>query len=381
MAYKEIHNWDELNLKEEVLRGIYNYGFENPSPIQAKAINPIVAGKDVIAQAQSGTGKTGAFSVSCLQKVDHTNKEIQALIMSPTRELAIQIYKVVSSLGNFMKELNVKLLIGGTSMDLDIKEIENKPQIIVGTPGRVNDLIKKKKINTKTIKLMILDEADEMLSSGFKEQVYNIFQFLCNDVQLCLFSATLPLEIQNLTEKFMRDPVKILVKTEAITLDGIKQYFVAVENDNAKYETLKDLFSALSVSQCIIYCNSIKRVSDLTEALQKDGFPVSAIHSALEKHERESAYKEFCQGKTRVLISTNLTARGIDVQQVSKVINFDIPKDIHQYIHRIGRSGRWGRKGMGINFITRRDIKKLKEIEQYYDTQIEELPVNFENNA
>lgn len=381
MAYEEVHNWDELNLKEEILRGIYNYGFENPSPIQAKAINPIVAGRDVIAQAQSGTGKTGAFSVSCLQQVDHTKKEIQALIMAPTRELAIQIYKVVSSLGEFMKELSVKLLIGGKSMDLDIKEIENKPQIIVGTPGRVHDLIRRKKINTKTIKLMILDEADEMLSSGFKEQVYNIFQFLSNDVQLCLFSATLPLEIQNLTEKFMRDPVKILVKTEAITLDGIKQYFVAVENDNAKYETLKDLFSALSVSQCIIYCNSIKRVADLTEALQKDGFPVSAIHSALEKDERESAYKEFCQGKTRVLISTNLTARGIDVQQVSKVINFDIPKDIHQYIHRIGRSGRWGRKGMGINFITRRDIKKLKEIEQYYDTQIEELPVNFENNA
>lgn len=381
MAYEEVHNWDELNLKEEILRGIYNYGFENPSPIQAKAINPIVAGRDVIAQAQSGTGKTGAFSVSCLQQVDHTKKEIQALIMAPTRELAIQIYKVVSSLGEFMKELSVKLLIGGKSMDLDIKEIENKPQIIVGTPGRVHDLIRRKKINTKTIKLMILDEADEMLSSGFKEQVYNIFQFLSNDVQLCLFSATLPLEIQNLTEKFMRDPVKILVKTEAITLDGIKQYFVAVENDNDKYETLKDLFSALSVSQCIIYCNSIKRVADLTEALQKDGFPVSAIHSALEKDERESAYKEFCQGKTRVLISTNLTARGIDVQQVSKVINFDIPKDIHQYIHRIGRSGRWGRKGMGINFITRRDIKKLKEIEQYYDTQIDELPVNFENNA
>jgi len=381
MEFQEVHNWDELNLKDEVLRGIYSYGFENPSPIQAKAINPIVAGKDVIAQAQSGTGKTGAFSVSCLQKVDHTKKEIQALIMAPTRELAIQIHKVASTLGEFMKELEVKLLIGGKSMDSDVKELENKPQIIVGTPGRVHDLIKRKKINTKTIKLMILDEADEMLSSGFKEQVYNIFQFLSNDVQLCLFSATLPLEIQNLTEKFMRDPVKILVKTEAITLEGIKQYFVAVENDNAKYETLKDLFSALSVSQCIIYCNSIKRVSDLAEALQKDGFPVSAIHSALEKDERESAYKEFCQGKTRVLISTNLTARGIDVQQVSKVINFDIPKNIHQYIHRIGRSGRWGRKGMGINFVTRRDIKKLKEIEQYYDTQIEELPVNFENNA
>lgn len=383
MEFLEVNNWDELHLKDDLLRGIYSYGFENPSPIQSKAISPIKEGKDVIAQAQSGTGKTGAFSVSCLQRIDEKKKEIQALIMAPTRELAIQIHKVVSELGDFMceKGLEVKLVIGGKSMDSDVKELENKPQIIVGTPGRIHDLIRRKKINTKTIKLMILDEADEMLSSGFKEQVYNIFQFLSNDVQLCLFSATLPLEIQNLTEKFMRDPVKILVKTEAITLEGIKQYFVAVENDNAKYETLKDLFSALSVSQCIIYCNSIKRVSDLAEALQKDGFPVSAIHSALERDERDDAYKEFCNGKTRVLISTNLTARGIDVQQVSKVINFDIPKNIHQYIHRIGRSGRWGRKGMGINFVTRRDIKKLKEIEQYYDTQIDELPINFENNA
>lgn len=383
MAFQEVKNWDELNLKDNLLRGIYSHGFENPSPIQAKAINPIKEGKDVIAQAQSGTGKTGAFSISCLQRVDERKKEIQALIMAPTRELATQIHKVVSELGDFMceKGLEVKLVIGGKSMDSDVKELENKPQIIVGTPGRIHDLIRRKKINTKTIKLMILDEADEMLSSGFKEQVYNIFQFLSNDVQLCLFSATLPLEIQNLTEKFMRDPVKILVKTEAITLEGIKQYFVAVENDNAKYETLKDLFSALSVSQCIIYCNSIKRVSDLAEALQKDGFPVSAIHSALERDERDDVYKEFCNGKTRVLISTNLTARGIDVQQVSKVINFDIPKNIHQYIHRIGRSGRWGRKGMGINFVTRIDIKKLKEIEQYYDTQIDELPINFENNA
>ena len=381
MDLQEANNWDELNLKDNLLRGIFSYGFENPSPIQAKAIKPIINNKDVIAQAQSGTGKTGAFTVSALQCVDEKKREIQALIIAPTRELAIQIHKVCSNLGDFIENLDVQLVIGGKSMDSDVKELDNKPQIIVGTPGRVHDLIRRKKINTKTIKLMILDEADEMLSSGFKEQVYNIFQFLSNDVQLCLFSATLPLEIQNLTEKFMRDPVKILVKTEAITLEGIKQYYVAVENDNTKYETLKDLFAALSVSQCIIYCNSIKRVADLAEALQKDGFPVSSIHSALEKDEREEAYKEFCNGKTRVLISTNLTARGIDVQQVSKVINFDIPKNIHQYIHRIGRSGRWGRKGMGINFVTRRDIKKLKEIEQYYDTQIEELPINFENNA
>jgi translation initiation factor 4A len=378
MDYKDmVNNWDELNLKDELLRGIYAYGFEKPSPIQKKAISPIINGKDIIAQAQSGTGKTGAFTVSAIQNIDEYKKETQCLIMAPTRELATQIHSVITNIGTFMENMNAKLFIGGRSMDDDIKVLQGKPQIIVGTPGRVHDLIRRKKINTRTIKNLFLDEADEMLSSGFKEQIYNIFQFLGNEVQICLFSATLPTEIQKLTEKFMRDPVQILVKSDAITLEGIKQYYVAIENDNQKYETLKDLFEHISVSQCIIYCNSITRVSDLCEALQKDNFPVCCIHSGMDKEARKKSYDDFVKGGTRVLISSNLTARGIDVQQVSTVINFDIPKDIHTYIHRIGRSGRWGRKGMGINFITRRDIKKIKEIEEYYETQIEELPSKF----
>ena len=377
MDLKEVFNWSDLNLKEELLRGIYSYGFEIPSPIQKKGIMPIISKKDVIAQSQSGTGKTGAFTISTLQIINENLNETQAMIISPTRELSIQIHKVITSIGEFMDKLTCNLLIGGQSMDEDIKILEKHPHVIVGTPGRIHDLIRRKKINTKTVKLLVLDEADEMLSVGFKEQVYNIFQYLNHEIQVVLFSATLPNEIQSLTEKFMRDPVKILVKTESITLEGILQYFVALENDNQKYETLKDIFERISLSQCIIYCNSIKRVSDLCDALQKDNFPVGCIHSNMEKEERNNAYMEFANGTTRVLISTNLTARGIDVQQVSTVINFDLPKDIHTYIHRIGRSGRWGRKGMGINFITRRDIKQMREIEKYYDTQITELPASF----
>ena len=372
-----VNSWDELNLKEDLLRGIYAFGFEEPSPIQKRAISPIVGGNDVIAQAQSGTGKTGAFTVSAIQSIDENIKEIQCLIMAPTRELATQIHKVLSGIGSFVDNLNAKLFVGGRAMENDIKELQERPQIIVGTPGRIHDLIRRKKINTKSIKLLILDEADEMLSSGFKEQIYNIFQFLGTNIQICLFSATLPIEIQSLTEKFMRKPIKILVKTEQITLEGIKQYFIAIENDNQKYDTLKDLFEQISVSQCIIYCNSIKRVADLSEALQKDNFPVVCIHSGMEKEDRQKSYDDFIKGGSRVLISSNLTARGIDVQQVSTVINFDIPNDIHTYIHRIGRSGRWGRKGMGINFITRRDIRKIKDIEEYYETKIEELPSKF----
>ena len=375
----ETHKWSDMNLKENLLRGIYSHGFENPSPIQKKGIMPILTGRDVIAQAQSGTGKTGAFSVSTLQCVDETLNEVQGLLLAPTRELAIQIHDVISKIGTFIENMKCSLFIGGRSMDQDMKELERKPQIVVGTPGRVHDLIRRRKLVTKSVKLLVIDEADEMLSAGFKEQVYHIFQFLGSKVQVALFSATLPNEIQSLTEKFMRDPIKILVKTESVTLEGIKQYYVALENDAQKYETLKDLFECISVSQCIIYCNSITRVSDLCEALCKDNFPVCCIHSGMEKMEREKAYKEFTNGGSRVLISSNLTARGIDVQQVSTVINFDIPKDIHTYIHRIGRSGRWGRKGMGINFITQRDIRKIREIEQYYETQIEEMPASISN--
>jgi translation initiation factor 4A len=225
--------------------------------------------------------------------------------------------------------------------------------------------------------LVILDEADEMFSSGFKEQVYNIFQYLNKNVQIALFSATLPNNIYQITDKFMRNPIKISVKAESLTLEGIKQYFIAVEDDRQKYLTLKDLYQYISMSQCIIYANSVKRVIDLYEAMKEDNFPVSCIHSNMDKVERENAFKSFRTGAARVLISSNVTARGIDIQQVSIVINFDLPRDIHTYLHRIGRSGRWGRKGTGINFITRRDLIKMREIETYYSTQIEELPADF----
>jgi len=222
-----------------------------------------------------------------------------------------------------------------------------------------------------------LDEADEMLSSGFKDQVYNIFQHLGKNTQIALFSATLPPNIYNITSKFMRNPVRISVAAERLTLDGIKQYYVAVDDDRQKYMTLKDLYRFISVSQCIIYCNSIKRVSDLCDAMKEDNFPVCCIHSSMDKAEREKSFNDFRSGGARVMISSNVTARGIDIQQVSVVINFDLPKDMHTYIHRIGRSGRWGRKGTGINFITRRDTSKIREIEQYYNCQIDELPLNF----
>lgn len=297
------------------------------------------------------------------------------MIMCPTHELARQIANVIEGLSSMMGGVVVKTMLGGSSINEDVLDMRKKPpHIIVGCPGRVYDMMCRNYIKPSTFKIVILDEADEMLSSGFKDQIYNIFQELNSKVQIALFSATLPANIFQITKTLMNDPVTICVKSESLTLEGIKQYFVASENDQQKYSILKNLYSILSLSQCIIYCNSVKRVMDLYDAMREDDFPVCCIHSNMDKIAREKTLEDFRSGGSRVLISSNVTARGIDIQQVSVVINFDICKDVHTYLHRIGRSGRWGRKGTGITLITRRDVVKMKEIESYYETQIDELP-------
>jgi superfamily II DNA/RNA helicase len=373
-----INSWDDLDCDISLLRGIYSYGFEKPSPIQQRAILPMKNKKDIIAQAQSGTGKTGCFTIGILLAIDLNINKTQALCISPTRELSTQIKSVIDGIGSMMNGLKTQLLVGGTSTDEDIRNLQDKkqPHIVIGCPGRIYDMLRRKRLSSSDLKIMVLDEADEMLSSGFKEQVYTIFQHLPNTIQIALFSATMPPDLFNLTEKFMRKPVIVRVKTEQLTLDGIKQHYVAIEDDNQKYETLKDLFGFISMSHCIIYCNSVKRVEDLYNMMANDNFPVCKMHSSMNHIERKSSYTDFKNGIKRVMISSNVTARGIDIQQVSTVINFDIPKCVHTYLHRIGRSGRWGRKGVGINFVSRYDTNKIKEIEEYYKTQIVELPMS-----
>jgi translation initiation factor 4A len=370
-------NWDDFDIKHELLRGIYSIGFEKPSPIQQRAIIPMIQGRDIIAQAQSGTGKTGTFSIGTLQIVDETRPLLQAILMAPTHELASQSANVLKNIGSCMKNINVQILVGGTSIQEDTENIKTKPpHIIVGTPGRIYDMIKRNVISTRDVKIFVLDEADDMLSSGFKEQVYNIFQYLPNNTQVALFSATMPIEILELTTKFMRNPVKIVMKNEELNLECITQYYVALSSDNAKYDMLKQIFSLLSVTQCIIYVNTVRRVVDLYNAMRSEGFSVCCIHSSMTKGERDASFQNFKKGSSRVLISSNITSRGIDIQQVSVVINFDIPKCVHNYLHRIGRSGRWGRKGTAINFVTKYDIEYMRKIENHYKINIEELPEN-----
>ena len=379
---KEISEWDDpaLDLRANILRGIFAYGFEKPSPIQKKGLIPMVQpgckGKrrDILAQAQSGTGKTACFGVGALQIIDSKKDETQVLILAPTHELASQIKNVIADIGRF-EEVKVQLLVGGTSVDSDRSKLDNEtPQIVVGTPGRVHDMIRRKYLKTDKMELIVIDEADEMLSQGFKEQIYKIFQYMNNNIQIGLFSATVPEALEQLSGKFMRNPIKILVKAEQLTLQGIAQYYIRLDNDEQKYSCIKDLFEGLTISQAIIYCNSTRRVDDLEEAMVQDEFPVKKIHGKMEESERKDVHNDFKAGGCRVLVTSDLFARGIDIQQVSVVINFDVPKSEHTYLHRIGRSGRWGRKGIAINFVTRHDGGRLKEFEQFYSTEIKEMP-------
>jgi superfamily II DNA/RNA helicase len=369
-------DWENFDLEPGVLRGIYACGFEFPSPIQESAIPRILTGRDLIAQAQSGTGKTGAFCISALQRCNAEGGP-QVLILSPTRELAIQTHDVFKKLSQFTS-IKCHLLIGGTSIERDLQDMKLNPHVIIGCPGRIIDFLARDVI-PPTLKLVILDEADEMLSQGFQPQLQTIFKSVDEQAQVVLFSATIPPTVYDITSKIMNNPDKILVDTGMLTLEGISQFYVMFTNDADKLAALQDLYQGISVSQTIIYCNSIKRVCNLYEAMKEANYPVCCIHSDMEKSERFAAYTDFKNGRFRVLISSDITSRGIDIQQVSCVINFDVPRCVHKYIHRIGRSGRWGRKGIGINFITKYDKDMIETIESHYATQIQELPNDYSN--
>ena len=370
-----VDNFDDMHLKEDLLRGIYAYGFEKPSAIQQRAIIPCCKGYDVIAQAQSGTGKTATFAISILQNIDINLRETQALVLAPTRELAQQIQKVVLALGDYMGA-QCHSCIGGTKVMEDRARLESGVHVVVGTPGRVFDMTQRGSLRTNAVKMFVLDEADEMLSRGFKDQIYDIFRLMPEDIQVVLLSATMPAEVLDVTKRFMREPIRILVKKEELTLEGIRQFYVNVEKEEWKLDTLCDLYETLTITQAVIFCNTRRKVDWLTDKMHQRDFTVSSMHGDMEQKEREIIMREFRSGSSRILITTDLLARGIDVQQVSLVINYDLPTNRENYIHRIGRGGRFGRKGVAINFVTSEDVRTMREIEQYYNTVIEEMPMN-----
>uniref|UniRef100_A0A915LUZ1 RNA helicase n=1 Tax=Meloidogyne javanica TaxID=6303 RepID=A0A915LUZ1_MELJA len=370
-----LQSFDKMGLKSDLLRGIFSYGFEKPSAIQQRAIMQIVKGRDVIAQAQSGTGKTATFSIGVLQSLDVVARETQALVLAPTRELAVQVQKVILALGDYMN-VQCHVCIGGTNVGEDIRKLDYGQHVVSGTPGRVFDMIRRRNLRTRSIRMLVLDEADEMLSKGFKEQIYDIYRYLPPNAQVVLLSATLPHDVLEMTSKFMTDPIRVLVKRDELTLEGIKQFFVAVEREEWKFDTLCDLYDTLTITQAVIFCNTRRKVDWLADKMREANFTVCCMHADMEQKDRDAIMKQFRAGESRVLISTDVWARGLDVPQVSLVINYDLPNNRELYIHRIGRSGRYGRKGVAINFVKNDDIRILRDIEQYYSTQIDEMPMN-----
>lgn len=314
-----------------------------------------------------------------------------ALVLSPTRELATQIQSVIMGLGDYMN-VQCHACIGGTNVGEDIRKLDYGQHVVSGTPGRVADMIRRRNLRTRNIKMLVLDEADELLNRGFREQIYDVYRYLPPATQVVVVSATLPYDVLEMTTKFMTDPVRILVKRDELTLEGLKQYFIAIEKEEWKFDTLCDLYDTLTITQAVIFCNTRRKVDWLTDKMREANFTVSSMHGDMPQRERDSIMQDFRQANSRVLISTDVWARGIDVQQVSLVINYDLPSNRENYIHRIGRSGRFGRKGVAINFVTQDDVRILRDIEckfnsdhsswpsliplVYYSTQIDEMPMN-----
>jgi len=371
-----VEEFDDMNLHDDLLRGIYGYGFEKPSMIQQRAIRPLAfSGRDLIAQAQSGTGKTATFAIGLLQNIDPTLRSCQAIILSPTRELARQSAAVASALGRCCG-VTVLACIGGTSMREQASTLRRGVGLVVGTPGRVLDLLEKRILDVDDVHTIVLDEADEMLGLGFKDQIHDVLTKLPREAKIALFSATLPPESLELAAKWMPDCLRIIVKKEELTLAGIRSFYVYCGDDERhKLGVLTDLYDNISITQAVIFCNHRRRVDWLQHELGRLDFTVSTIHSELTQEERTAVMKSFRAGEARVLIATDVLARGIDVQQVNLVINYDLPRDLASYIHRVGRSGRFGRKGSAISLIAgQTDVRSLREIEQYYATEINELP-------
>uniref|UniRef100_A0A6C0AGD0 Helicase n=1 Tax=viral metagenome TaxID=1070528 RepID=A0A6C0AGD0_9ZZZZ len=377
VASYEVDKFEQMNLKRNVLRGIFSYGYEYPSAIQKKAIPAFISGEDLIAQAQSGTGKTAAFSVSILQCLDEEDESLQSIIVSPTRELTEQIYNVIKHLAQYTK-IKFALLLGGQSRREQIEILRNGVQCVICTPGRINDLIESGYLITSNIKNLVLDEADELLKDAFVSQIRFIVENIPSSTQICLFSATMSDSCLKTAHKFLNEPNTIYVRKEQLTLEGINQYYVFTDNDKIKYDTIIDLYSSIIINQLIIYCNTKQRVVYLANSLTKDNYTCACIHSDLTTSERMHIMRGFRNGEVRVLISTDLLSRGIDVQQVSLVINYDLPRNVESYIHRIGRSGRYGRRGLALNFISNYDKNLINELENFYNTQISELPMNIE---
>ena len=377
------NNFDSLNLNSKLLKGIYLYGFSEPSKIQIQGIESISTGNDCLLQSQSGTGKTATYLLGVLHRLhllDNNNNT--SIIITPTRELANQVYNVAFNLAKFT-DYKIGRCIGGIDIYTTKNEIKNA-SIIIGTIGRIYHMITDKIINLNNLKLIILDEVDELLSDGINDKIEYIFNNSDLTItQTVLISATITYNVFNLSKKVMsKNPIKILLKNDEIVINLISQFYLDVEIEEQKLDTLLDIYNLVSASQTIIFCNTIKKIEWLDEKLKENNFTITVIHSNMTQLERNNIVQEFREGKTRLLLTTDLLSRGIDIPQVNMVINYDLPSNKEAYVHRIGRCGRFNKKGIAISFIKTSDMydtKFLNRLKHVYKINIQEMPESFEN--
>lgn len=361
--------FNELNLSKEVQKAISEMGFEEATPIQSKSIPHILGGKDVIGQAQTGTGKTCAFGIPIVEMINPVLPGIQALVLCPTRELAIQSAEEIKKVSKYKKGLRILPIYGGQPIERQISALKQRPQVIIGTPGRIMDHMRRNTLQFTNLKMLILDEADEMLNMGFRDDIDIILQKVPAQKQMILFSATMPKEIMDLTAKYQKDPTLIKAVHQELTVPNIEQYYLEVR-ESTKLDTLSRLIDANNIKLSLVFCNTKSRVDELASHLQSRGYLAESLHGDMRQAQRDKVMAKFRKGAIDILIATDVAARGIDVDDIEAVFNYDLPNDEEYYVHRIGRTGRAGRTGKAFTFISGREIYKLKDIQRYTKSRI-----------
>ena len=361
--------FEDLGLCPEIMKAVKNMGFEEASPIQAKAIPAMLEGKDIIGQAQTGTGKTAAFGIPLLEKIDPKNKKLQAIVLCPTRELAIQVAEEIRNLAKYMHAIKVLPIYGGQEIVKQIRSLKSGTQLIIGTPGRVMDHMRRKTVKMENVHTVVLDEADEMLNMGFREDIETILEGVPEERQTVLFSATMPKPILDITKRFQKNAELIKVTKKELTVPNIEQFYYEVKPKN-KEEVLSRLLDIYNPKLSVIFCTTKKQVDLLVNGLLGRGYFAAGLHGDMKQAQRDRVMDGFRKGKTEILVATDVAARGIDVEEVEAVFNYDLPQDDEYYVHRIGRTGRAGRVGRSFSFVTGKEVYKLKEIQRYCKTKI-----------
>ncbi|MBA1334652.1 MAG: DEAD/DEAH box helicase [Firmicutes bacterium] len=365
--------FNDMGLSQLVIKAADYMGFEEATPIQEKTIPMVMAGQDVIGQAQTGTGKTAAFGIPLVEKIEAGSQSIEGLVITPTRELAVQVAEEINRIGQF-KGVRALPIYGGQDINRQIKALKNKPQIIVGTPGRLMDHMRRKTVKLHRVGMVVLDEADEMLNMGFIEDIETILKEIPDESQTLLFSATMPKPIQELARRFMNEPEFIKIEAREVTVPSIDQNYMEVQ-EKQKFDVLCRLLDIHSPDRCIVFGRTKRRVDELFEALNKRGYLAEGIHGDLTQAKRDSVMRRFREGIIEVLVATDVAARGLDINDVTHIYNFDIPQDPEGYVHRIGRTGRAGKTGLATTFVTPREINQLKLIERIIRRKITRKPV------